>query len=60
MKCLSCQDEVIPTDIYHKKCLRNLFGVIWAPSINFGIADLPAQVSKNAGKMSISGVQIKA
>ncbi|MCG2726617.1 MAG: HipA domain-containing protein [Elusimicrobia bacterium] len=60
MKCLSCHDEVNSKDIYHKKCLRNLFGVIWVPSIDFGIADLPAQVSKNAGKMSISGVQIKA
>ena len=59
MKCLSCQKE-IDSLRYHKKCLKALFGVAWTPEIKFGIADLPSRVSRVAGKMSISGVQIKA
>jgi len=60
MKCLSCHKETNSSETYHSKCLRGLFGVGYAPKITFGIADLPSEVSLTAGKMSISGVQIKA
>lgn len=60
MNCLSCQKEINPAEAYHNKCLKALFGVSYAPKITFGIADLPSRVSQAAGRMSISGVQIKA
>lgn len=59
-RCLCCQKEVEGETRYHAKCLRQLFDKTWVPSIPFGIADLPEEVSKTAGKMSISGLQIKA
>jgi serine/threonine-protein kinase HipA len=40
--------------------LRRLFNVPWAPKIPFGMKDLPEQVRRSVGKMSLSGVQIKA
>jgi len=60
MNCFSCHKETKPAESYHNKCLRDLFGVSYAPTITFGIADLPSRVSQAAGKMSISGMQIKA
>ena len=60
MNCFSCQKEIKQGGEYHGKCLRELFGTAYAPAIPFGIADLPSRVSQAAGKMSISGVQIKA
>ena len=58
MNCLICHKPSVSE--YHPKCLRELFGVGWTPKINFTIADLPDKVSQTAGRMSISGVQIKA
>ena len=60
MNCLSCHKETNSNEAYHIKCLKDLFGVSYVPDITFGIADLPSRVSRTAGKMSISGVQIKA
>lgn len=60
MNCLSCQRETNSTSPYHNKCLRDLYGVGYIPTIAFTVADLPSRVSQAAGKMSISGVQIKA
>ena len=40
--------------------LRRLFNVPWVPKISFGMADLPEQVRRSIGKMSLSGVQKKA
>ncbi len=40
--------------------LRRLFNVSWVPKIPFGMADLPEQVRRSIGKMSLSGVQKKA
>ncbi len=47
---------------YHPACLRRLFNVPWLPSIPFGLADFPSQVSQAIAlhPMSISGVQKKA
>ena len=39
---------------------QKLFGVSWVPQIPFGIKDLPEQVRRAVGKMSLSGVQKKA
>ena len=60
MNCFSCHRETNSNEAYHSKCLKDLFGVSYAPKITFGIADLPSRVSQTAGKTSISGVQIKA
>ena len=60
MNCFCCHRETNSNEAYHNKCLRDLFGVSYAPTITFGVADLPSRVSQAAGKMSISGVQIKA
>ncbi len=60
MNCLSCHKETNSAGAYHNKCLKALFGVSYVPKITFGIADLPSRVSQAAGRMSISGVQIKA
>lgn len=45
---------------YHLRCLQQLFGKARPPEIPFGVADMPAEVRKTGGRMSISGVQIKA
>ena len=60
MSCLSCHKETKLDEAYHNRCLKAIFGVSYVPAITFGIADLPSRVSQTAGKMSISGVQIKA
>lgn len=60
MNCFSCQKETKEDQEYHAKCLREIFGTAYVPSITFGVADLPSRVSQAAGRMSISGVQIKA
>lgn len=60
MNCLSCHRETNADEAYHAKCLRDIFGASYSPVITFGIADLPSKVSQTAGKMSISGAQIKA
>lgn len=60
MKCLCCQRETDSPNQYHNRCLRETCDVGYIPVISFTVADLPARVSQTAGKMSISGVQIKA
>lgn len=60
MNCFSCQKGIKADQEYHAKCLRELFGTAHAPAIAFSVADLPSKVSQVAGRMSISGVQIKA
>jgi hypothetical protein len=40
--------------------IRKLFSVSWVPQITFGMEDLPEQVRRAVGKMSLSGVQKKA
>lgn len=59
-QCFCCLKEISkPLDPYHPQCLKKLFGVSWVPKIPFSISDLPAQVIKLGGKMSLSGVQMK-
>ena len=58
MNCLICHKTA--SGDYHPGCLRTLFGVTWVPEIKFTIENLPDKVSQTAGRMSISGVQIKA
>lgn len=45
---------------YHTSCIKELFGTIRIPSISFKSTELVSEINKNAGRMSISGVQIKA
>ena len=59
-KCLCCLKTTADGSNYHKSCLKKLFGSEKPPIIKFAGTDIVSEVSKNAGKMSISGVQIKA
>jgi serine/threonine-protein kinase HipA len=45
---------------YHKSCLKKLFDSEKIPIIEFKSTDIVYELSKTIGKMSISGVQIKA
>jgi serine/threonine-protein kinase HipA len=61
MKVCYCCHKKINGDVnYHPSCLRKLFGVPWVPEIQISSGDFPLEVRKKAGKMSISGVQMKA
>jgi serine/threonine-protein kinase HipA len=60
MNCLCCHKDTGSDGEYHQKCLRDVFGVAYLPGIPFGVSDLPAKVIRVVGKMSISGVQMKA
>lgn len=57
--CRCCQKDAADAE-YHASCLKKLFSVDWPPAIPYAINDLPAAVGKDGGRMSISGVQIKA
>jgi len=59
-KCLCCYKNVRDSGKYHPECLKKLFGVSWIPQIMINSRNFPLEVRKKAGKMSISGVQIKA
>ena len=59
-KCLCCYKDIEGPEKYHHGCLKKLFGVSWIPQIPVNSRDFPLEVRKKAGKMSISGVQIKA
>ncbi|MHB1253447.1 MAG: type II toxin-antitoxin system HipA family toxin [Candidatus Humimicrobiaceae bacterium] len=58
--CLCCQRKIENEIYYHRKCLKKLFGTEKIPAINFASIELISEISKNVGRMSISGVQIKA
>lgn len=59
-RCLCCQKPLEAEGRYHPRCLIRLFGNPRLPSIPFKAADLPAMVTKDKNRMSISGVQPKA
>lgn len=59
-KCLCCLKATSDGSSYHKNCLKRLFGSEKPPIIKFASTDIVSEISKNAGKMSISGIQIKA
>ncbi|AGP35195.1 type II toxin-antitoxin system HipA family toxin [Sorangium cellulosum] len=61
--CLICLGESPPDDSggrYHRACLRQLFGVEYAPRIDLDLLHLSARIEPEIGKMSISGMQRKA
>ena len=58
--CLCCNKKIKNGTSYHSKCLKKLFGTEKIPVIDFASTELISEISKNIGKMSISGVQIKA
>lgn len=58
--CLSCQKSLETEDRYHPRCLSRLFDSARLPAIPFGLADMPGLIAKVKGRMSISGVQMKA
>lgn len=58
--CLCCSKEIDNDFSYHKNCLKKLFGVEKLPIIKIKSTELISEISKNIGKMSISGVQVKA
>ncbi len=59
-RCLCCQKPVEAEGGYHPRCLSRIFGGPRPPVIPFKAADLPAMVTKDKNRMSISGVQPKA
>lgn len=59
-RCLSCQKSLEAEGRHHPRCLSRLFGSARLPAIPFGLADMPGLVEKTEGRMSISGVQMKA
>lgn len=58
--CLCCLKKIEDNFSYHKNCLEKLFGTEKLPLIKFKSTELISEINKNIGKMSISGVQIKA
>lgn len=58
--CLCCGLKLKDEGQYHESCLQKLFGTARIPLIKFASPDLLSEINKNIGKMSISGVQIKA
>lgn len=58
-RCLCCGKQLTGDGRYHPMCLRQLFGKGRLPSIPFGVSDLPAEIIRIGGRMSISGVQMK-
>src|SRR5271170_4772989 len=58
-RCLCCQKSVEAEVRYHPRCLVRLFGGSRLPLIPFKAADLPAIVTADKNRMSISGVQPK-
>ncbi len=58
-RCLCCQRSLKAEGLYHPRCLSRLFGGPRPPTIPFKAADLPAMVTKDKNRMSISGVQPK-
>lgn len=59
-KCLCCYKDIEGPGKYHPGCLKKLFGINRVPQIPVNSHDFPLEVRKKVGKMSISGVQIKA
>lgn len=58
--CLCCLKKIEDDFSYHKSCLKKLFGVEKLPFLNIKSTELISKISENIGRMSISGVQIKA
>ncbi|MCX5790554.1 MAG: HipA domain-containing protein [Elusimicrobia bacterium] len=58
--CLCCQKPLEGEGRYHPRCLNKLFGTTRLPTIAFGVADMPSLVAEAKGRISISGVQMKA
>jgi len=58
--CLCCFKKTDNDMVYHKSCLKKLFDSEKIPVIEFKSTDIVYELSKTIGKMSISGVQIKA
>lgn len=60
LSCLHCYQALSGGEKdYHLACARKVFGVSWAPIVNFTIQDFPIIAQEMAGNMSISGVQPK-
>lgn len=54
------QKQPLNSSAYHAACIKKLFGTNSIPSISVKSTELNSEINKNAGRMSISGVQIKA
>jgi len=57
-RCLSCGKQINNGKI-HSRCVKNLFGVNYMPSVNLTLNDITVKAQEMAGKLSISGVQAK-
>lgn len=57
--CDLCGKIIADKTSYHRKCLRELFGIDYFPEIDFTLSEISLKAQEMAGKLSISGVQPK-
>jgi serine/threonine-protein kinase HipA len=57
--CLICGKKCLENNRLHVKCIKRLFGVDYLPQIDLSLKEVPLIAQIMAGKMSISGVQVK-
>jgi serine/threonine-protein kinase HipA len=57
--CLICGKKCLENNTLHVKCIKSLFGVDYLPQIDLSLKEIPLKAQIMAGKMSISGVQVK-
>jgi serine/threonine-protein kinase HipA len=57
--CLICGKICPEENKLHAKCVKRFFGVDYYPEIDLSLKEIPLKAQIMAGKMSISGVQVK-
>ena len=57
--CLVCGKLNDENTSAHAKCIKGLFGVNYCPEIDLSLKEISSKAQAMAGKMSISGVQVK-
>ncbi len=58
-RCCFCAEAIENGNSIHPACARKLFDLNTMPSIDISLQDVPTKAQEMAGKLSISGVQIK-
>ena len=58
-RCCFCAEVIENGNSIHPTCARKLFDLNTMPSIDISLQDVPTKAQEMAGKLSISGVQIK-
>ena len=58
-RCCFCAEAIEKENSIHPICVKKLFDINTMPSIDISLQDVPTKAQEMAGKLSISGVQIK-